>query len=153
MSAMANMTGSCECGNVHYQVTGDPVVTVACHCNDCRKLSGSAFGTVIVINADDLALTGDLKMWEKPADSGRRKQLFFCPRCGNRIYHQDPDAPELVRIRSGTLDLAELPEPQVHVYAARKQSWVNFAEGVTKFAGQPPGDKLHEAIAEAASPD
>ena len=36
-------SGSCQCGNVNYEITDEPLVTYACHCRDCQKLSTSAF--------------------------------------------------------------------------------------------------------------
>ena len=71
------MVGSCQCGNIRYQVTGDPLVAIACHCNDCRKLSGSAFSTVLVVKAEDLTVEGTLKLWERATDTGRRSHAFF----------------------------------------------------------------------------
>ena len=35
--------GSCACGSVQYKMIGEPMVTHACHCRDCQKLTGSAF--------------------------------------------------------------------------------------------------------------
>ena len=145
------MGGSCQCGNIRYQVTGDPLVAIACHCNDCRKLSGSAFSTVLVVKAEDLTVEGTLKLWERATDTGRRSHAYFCPDCGNRIYHQDPDKPHIIRIRSGSLDQREIPEPLIHVFAERTQSWLRFAEGAIKYDRQPlDAEELYEAMTDIA---
>ena len=145
------MGGSCQCGNIRYQVTGDPLVAIACHCNDCRKLSGSAFSTVLVVKAEDLTVEGTLKLWERATDTGRRSHAYFCPDCGNRIYHQDPDKPHIIRIRSGSLDQPEIPEPLIHVFAERTQSWLRFAEGAIKYDRQPlDAEELYEATTDIA---
>jgi hypothetical protein len=144
------LSGSCQCGNIHYRVVGKPLVAIACHCNDCRKLSGSAFSTVLVVNADDLVVDGDLKMWERATDTGRRSQAFFCPECGNRIYHLDPDAAHIKRIRSGSLDQADIPEPRIHLFAERTQSWLAFANDPIVFDRQPNAEELYEAMAAVA---
>ena len=145
------LVGSCQCGNIRYQVTGDPLVAIACHCNDCRKLSGSAFSTVLVVKAEDLTVEGTLKLWERATDTGRRSHAYFCPDCGNRIYHQDPDKPHIIRLRSGSLDQPEIPEPLIHVFAERKQSWLRFAEGAIKYDRQPlDAEELYEALTDMA---
>ena len=145
------MVGSCQCGNIRYQVTGDPLVAIACHCNDCRKLSGSAFSTVLVVKADDLTVEGTLKLWERATDTGRRSHAYFCPDCGNRIYHQDPDKPHIIRIRSGSLDQPEIPEPRIHVFAERTQSWLQFPEGAIKYDRQPlDAEELYKAMTDIA---
>jgi hypothetical protein len=50
------LTGSCQCGLIHYKVTEKPIVTVVCHCIDCQKLSASAF-----------SLMPDANVWTKRA--------------------------------------------------------------------------------------
>ena len=145
------LVGSCQCGKIRYQVTGDPLVAIACHCNDCRKLSGSAFSTVLVVKAEDLTVEGTLKLWERATDTGRRSHAYFCPDCGNRIYHQDPDKPHIIRIRSGSLDQPKIPEPLIHVFAERTQSWLRFAEAAIKYDRQPlDAEELYETLSDIA---
>ena len=36
-------TGRCQCGEVRYEVDGEPLRVGLCHCTDCRQTSGSAF--------------------------------------------------------------------------------------------------------------
>ena len=145
------LAGSCQCGNAHYQIRSDSVVSVACHCNNCRKLSGSAFGISLVVKSADVTFSHNLKTWERPSDTGRRNKAWFCPDCGNRIYHQDPDAPSVVRIRAGTLDNDQIPEPMVHVFAADKVPWLKFPDHVTLIEGQPDADQLYEALEDVAA--
>lgn len=37
------ITGSCLCGGIQYEVTGEPMKRVMCHCENCRKFTGSSF--------------------------------------------------------------------------------------------------------------
>lgn len=43
MSTPDVVTGSCLCQKVRYKVTGAPLTTIICHCDSCRKSTGSAF--------------------------------------------------------------------------------------------------------------
>ncbi|MBT3700377.1 MAG: GFA family protein [Alphaproteobacteria bacterium] len=151
MTKNIELAGSCQCGNAHYQIHSPSVVSVACHCNDCRKQSGSAFAVSLVVKSTDVTFSNNLKTWERMTDTGRRNRAWFCPDCGNRIYHQDPDAPTVVRIRAGTLDNEQIPEPMVHVFTARKVPWLTFPDHVTLFEGQPEVDQLYAALEEAAA--
>ena len=36
-------TGRCQCGEIRFEVSGDPLRVGLCHCTDCRQTSGSAF--------------------------------------------------------------------------------------------------------------
>ena len=147
MSERIILKGSCQCGGISYRINSTSVFSVACHCDDCRKLSGSAFGTSLVVKSEDVEFKGTFKTWERLTDTGRRNIAYFCPDCGNRIYHQDPDAAIVVRLRSGTLDDDVIPEPRVHVFAARKMPWLTFPEHVTLFEKQPDADELYAALA------
>lgn len=35
--------GSCSCGSVKYSINEDPLFNQACHCDDCKKSTRSAF--------------------------------------------------------------------------------------------------------------
>ena len=48
--------GGCQCGAVRYEVTGEPKVVVACHCTDCQRQSGSAFGETMVVDEANFRL-------------------------------------------------------------------------------------------------
>ena len=44
---MAKIVGGCLCGKVRYSADVDPAFVGVCHCTDCQKFTGSAFGVVI----------------------------------------------------------------------------------------------------------
>src|SRR5262245_66566219 len=41
------VTGGCACGSIRYQLLDKPMFVHCCHCDDCQRLTGSAF----VLNA------------------------------------------------------------------------------------------------------
>ena len=79
------MEGGCQCGAVRYRIEGDPVSLIACHCKECQRQSGSAFGMSLVVRTTDFKLTGDVKIYRRPSDSGKHVNCAFCPECGTRI--------------------------------------------------------------------
>ena len=60
---------------------------VACHCKECQRQSGSAFGMSMPVKKDSLTVTGPTKQFTRIADSGNEVAGVFCPECGVRIYH------------------------------------------------------------------
>jgi len=131
-------TGTCQCGKVRYTVSREPIVTVACHCRDCQKLSASAFSITIVIPRDAFELvSGELAVFERPTDAGGVAVCYFCSICGNRVYHENPEKPEFIRLKPGGLDDTSQIRPQAHVWVSRAQPWFVFPEGVPVFDGQP----------------
>jgi len=134
----APLTGTCQCGGVRYVVHGEPVATVACHCRDCQKLSASAFSITMVIPRDSFELlSGDLAVFERPADMGGSALCYFCRTCGNRVYHENPQLPGFLRLKPGGLDDTSRIVPEAHVWTSRAQAWFRFPEGVPVFETQP----------------
>src|SRR5262249_60405819 len=70
--------GGCQCGTVRYEVAGDPLMVVVCHCSDCQRQSGSAFGmSFIVPRGSFRLLRGEVKTFTRKADSGRAATCTF----------------------------------------------------------------------------
>ncbi|WP_345944302.1 GFA family protein [Aureimonas sp. SA4125] len=40
---MADTRGACRCGQVMLRMSGKPLMTMACHCTGCQKMTASAF--------------------------------------------------------------------------------------------------------------
>lgn len=131
--------GGCQCGAVRYRLNGDPIMLVVCHCTECQRQSGSAFGMSLAVKKSEFELLqGTLKRWERSSHSGRKVGAAFCPECGTRIYHE----PErmlgtAINVRAGTLDDRSWLAPAMHVWTQSKQSWVAIPDGTTQFEGQP----------------
>ncbi len=87
-------SGGCLCGAVRYELTGEPLRTMICNCKNCQKSSGSALSTIALVNRDALRVTGELKGYECPGDSGNLLEINFCPNCGSPVLlnlHRMPD--------------------------------------------------------------
>ena len=129
--------GGCQCGELRYRITGAPAWLTICHCLECQRQTGSAFGMSLRVRREDVeVLKGELKTWTRPADSGATVVCRFCGTCGNRIWHE-PSDPAFLHIKPGTLDDPSQVAPQYESWTARKAGWVSV-EGVEKsFEGQP----------------
>ena len=119
---MAKMIGSCRCGEVRYEVSGDPKRIGICHCTDCRQESGSAFTFYAVWPASSFTTTGDTRDYE-----GRR----FCPKCGSRLFSYDDDEAE---IKLGTLEGAPTAlVPTYELWVKRREHWLSPIPGAQQF--------------------
>lgn len=74
--------GGCFCGKIRIEYNGQPLTTALCHCDDCRKLTGSPYTYNFVVKSADLVITGSPKEVPKTADSGNQIRNYFCPDCG-----------------------------------------------------------------------
>jgi hypothetical protein len=110
--------GACLCGKITYEAD----TVLICHCSDCQVNSASAYGVVVGITDGQFRLlTGTLKEYEKTADSGRIRQLSFCPECGTRIHARAKGNPKaFFGLRVGTIRQRASLEPKI-------QYWCNSA--------------------------
>ena len=134
----ANLTGGCQCGFIRYELTGAPKQISVCHCMDCQRQSGSAFGMTLVVKEEDFRLTeGELKTYASTSDAGRAKLGAFCPECGTRIYHKPEWRGGNVSVKPGTLDDTSTLKPDMHIWTDSKQPWITIPEDVEAHGKQP----------------
>jgi hypothetical protein len=126
-----SMEGGCHCGSVRYRLVGEPRGLAVCHCRDCQRQSGSAFGMSLDVPTEAFRLlSGTLGTFTAMCDSGRTKECAFCTSCGTRIYHQGTWG---MSVKAGTLDDTSGLQPKAHYWTKRKQPWVQIPESVRCF--------------------
>lgn len=130
--------GGCQCGAVRYELSGEPLKLVVCHCRECRKQSASAFGISLFVLRENLRLTsGSPKFWSRPTDSGHILECAFCPNCGSRLWHQRFGAAETISIKGGSLDDPIDLNPAVHIWTSRMLPGVILPKDAVQFPYQP----------------
>ncbi|AEX99847.1 hypothetical protein GU3_00455 [Oceanimonas sp. GK1] len=112
-------------------------MVVACHCKQCQKLSTSAFSITAVVKADAIRFHGNMQEWRRTADSGNINGAKFCPTCGNRIYHFNPEDPDTIKLKPSNLTDTSIIKPVAHVWTSEKQDWYTIPEGVAVYEQQP----------------
>jgi hypothetical protein len=121
-------TGGCQCGNIRYELLGEPTMLYVCHCKDCQKQSASAFGMSLIVNPVDIRFTkGEalLRHWDTRGENGAIKRCLFCPDCGTRIIHGSDDPLETVSIKAGSLDDTSGLRPVANIWLKSAQPWVS----------------------------
>ena len=136
-----SITGGCLCGAVRYECTADPIAAGHCHCDDCRRASGTGHGSHLAVPAAAVSFSGETKIYDKPADSGNMVGRAFCPTCGSAVYSLNSAVTDLVFLRASSLDDLEVFKPQIIVYAAKAASWDHMDSTLTAFDGMPPKEE------------
>ena len=140
-------TGGCLCGAVRFESTVSPQVVGHCHCVDCRKSSGTGHCTHIAIPEDAFTVSGEVRFYDRPADSGNMVSRGFCPACGSPIYSTNSGFPGMVFPRASSLDDPDVVTPQLVVYASRAPAWDHVDPTLPSFAEMPEGGP-EEVLAE-----
>jgi hypothetical protein len=133
--------GGCLCGAVRYSLNARPLAVNACHCDDCKKLSGAT--NLLMVMAERASFApekGDVSRYTKRADSGRNVDILRCANCGTRLWHEPQSAPNYMFIAVGTLDDPNWAIPTSHIWVEKASPRVTFEEDAIKVKGQP-GDR------------
>jgi len=136
------LEGSCACGRVRYELRGELVGPLAyCHCWQCRKHSGSCFGTTAAVKASELhVVAGEelLSSWQSSPGIHR----FFAGCCGSPIYKRRDGFPALLGLRLGALDSDPGRTVEEHIFVSSKVPWVEIRDGLPqKTGGVPFGER------------
>lgn len=117
--------GGCHCGRIRYRASVDPEKVEICHCTDCQTLSGSAYRTVVPVEANSFELLrGAPKLYAKQADDGSTRMQAFCPECGSPLYSAPPEGENgYFGIRVGTSDQRDRLVPKNQYWMRSAQAW------------------------------
>lgn len=146
-------TGGCQCGELRYAIERDAIQTLyGCHCLECQRQSGSAFGLSLTLEPRGLRITrGKPRSWVRIADTGATNRAHFCPTCGVRLYHDGGEDSDWISLKAGTLDETGGLRPVGHIWTKRAQPWVTLPESLLLYEGQPESyDALIAAWREGA---
>ena len=128
-------SGGCLCGDVRYEIRGEPVYVFHCHCSMCRRAGGAAFQTWAGFGADALTVTqGEAETYNSSSFANRK----FCGRCGGQLFYEyTTEQTPPVWITLGSLDRPERLTPQRHIFVADRVPWLHFADGFPTTEGEP----------------
>ena len=129
-------TGGCLCGAVRYTIEEDLAPIEICHCSQCRKAQGSAFAANIPARRANFRLVrGEDKLSEYRATPSKRR--VFCSACGSPLFSQRDDAPDMIRLRAGTLDEPVSAAIGFHFMVASRASWWTISDDLPQHAERP----------------
>ena len=132
--------GSCLCGEITFQVEGDFEEFYLCHCERCRKDTGSAHAANLFSSTAKLKwLSGQEKI--KTFNfrfEGHIKS--FCSNCGSALPNVQMDGKLLV-VPAGSLDSDVHIRPQGHIFYKSRANWDNNLEKVHKYDKLPNQSK------------
>ena len=125
--------GSCMCGGIKFEITGEPYSLSYCHCSRCRKSSG-IFSAVLVGKSDDLKITQgeDLIQRINPGPDWKIKRCF-CRTCGTPLG--DMHNGKIYVVAASALDDEPLIAPSFHMHTSSKPNWYDINDGLKQFEG------------------
>lgn len=120
-------TGRCLCGDITYEIEGDVLATVVCHCDHCQRQGGGAFSVNLVVLQSQLKVRGELQTYTELGEQGEVcVQRQFCGSCGSPIVSVLSQPAGIVAIKVGTLDDKSAVQPATEAWCDHKQPWVSL---------------------------
>ncbi len=137
MTGSFSAEGGCACKKVRYRLTAPPLFVHCCHCRWCQRETGGAFALNAMIEMDCVEMLGDDPMVvDTPSESGRGQKVHRCPDCHVALWsHYGGAGPAIAFIRVGTLDDPDEVPPDIQIYTASKQPWVELSHAMPAVKG------------------
>lgn len=129
-------SGSCLCGKNRFEVIGEFQNFYLCHCEHCKKDTGSAHAANLFSTTASLKwlVGGDEVVIYNYNNSGHIKA--FCSVCGSAMPNLQMDGALLV-VPAGSLD-TEIPNtPDGHIFCSHKANWEDLARQIPTFEKLP----------------
>jgi len=118
--------GSCLCGQVKYEVTSFAKPGSHCHCGQCRKHHGAAFGTYVAASPGAFTYTAGADLVRDYASSEDYIRSF-CTHCGSTLTFR-PAVGDRVGVAMGTFDDDPGVEVNRHIFVADKAPWYDITD-------------------------
>lgn len=134
-----NVSGSCLCGSVHYEIRGDARRFYHCHCQRCRKTTGTGHATNILVTPESSL------SWKKGEELLKRYKVpdaerfynCFCSSCGSPMPRVVPQLGGIV-IPAGTLNDDPPIKPQARIFWGSRAEWSCSGDELPVYAETMP---------------
>jgi hypothetical protein len=132
------LKGSCLCGAVKYEATGEPQRFYHCHCSRCRKATGTGHASNLFLQPATLKwLSGEEQLRAFKVPEAKRFTNTFCATCGGRLPRQAAGM-DMVMIPAGSLDDEPPIRPQARIFTGSRADWSCGGDGLPAYPEYAP---------------
>ena len=117
---MSESKARCSSGQLNTVCYSAPLHVVVCHCGECQRRTGSAFGYQALFDENQVKIMGKSKRYTQIGDNGFRVSFNFCPSCGSKVWYRAERAVQLVGIPAGAFADASFYPPSKSIFESNK---------------------------------
>ena len=129
------LEGSCLCGGVRFEVTGDFEPRSYCHCTSCKRLSGGAATANARVRSDDVRITAGRELLRTYVPDGGSAKTF-CSNCGSNLFGGGWPESEFASLRLPAIDTPFEGQPTRHTFPRSVASWETLPDdGLERYEG------------------
>ena len=125
---MIRKSATCACGQATIAVNALPTMHGICHCTNCKRRTGSAFGISAYFDRSSVVTqTGETSCYAfHHAAQNHDQERHFCSRCGTTLFWFVTSLPDKIGIAGGCFADDGLPAPTYSVTHHKKEAWVEI---------------------------
>lgn len=124
---------SCSCGALTATIAKDAeAMTIACHCLECQKRSGSPFGAIAYFEKQDVRLSGEASEYTRNTDEATTFTHGFCPNCGSAVWARASKFTGKIGVPIGAFADPMFGKPDRSVYERSKHYWISLPANVPR---------------------
>jgi hypothetical protein len=141
------LEGGCRCGFVRDVIAQPELPPIyCCHCLLCQSSSGSAFSEQAIVPDAVIEVSGPILDYHFVRPDGGDGHHRLCARCYTRLWSTNGVYPGFAFLRAGTLDRSNELVPRAHMWAKRRQPWIEIAPNVPQWPEGPPPSEFTKAL-------
>ena len=131
------VSGSCLCRRVGYEISGNLGIFQYCNCSRCRKFTGSAFASNLLVAPEDFRWTGgEEHVGRFELAEARHFATAFCTHCGSSLPWLAQSGRAVV-VPAGTLDGDPGIRPFQNLYCASRAVWYTEPASLPEYDEMP----------------
>jgi hypothetical protein len=123
---MASRVATCSCGQLRVTCEGEPARISMCHCLECQRRTGGAFGGQARFRRDQVSIVGNSTEYVRSSDSGDSVNFRFCPNCGSTVFWERQASPDFIIVAVGAFADPTFPAPKVSVWEEGPHDWLGM---------------------------
>ena len=130
------LSGHCYCGAVKFEINGKSDWVGHCHCESCRRASGSVMTSFAGFKPEQVVFTSVMPNRFTTPDGVTRS---FCGQCGSAVSFEIDSRPGETHLHLGLFDDLEQMVPENHSFIEEKPSWLHADEHLPNVDWSPDG--------------
>ena len=141
------MEGACRCGRVKIRISAPPMLTMACHCTGCQRMSGSAYSLSAAIPTAGFAVTEG-----EPVVAGATPEAghHFCQDCMTWMFTRPQGIDFFVNVRPTMLEDTGWYSPFLETFTSEKLAWA-ATPAVHSYDKFPPMEDYERLLGDYAA--
>lgn len=115
------LAGSCRCGDVTIELGAPPLMTAACHCKGCQRMSASAFSLTAMVPVAGFRVMAGSPV--KGGAHGPQLDHYCCPRCMSWMFTRIVGVDAFMNIRPTMFDDTTWFTPFIETMTRDRLPW------------------------------